>query len=148
MEKRMEKKGSRESLQKLKEKTRTNPYPRTAKEKGDWGEQIALNHYLKKGFVLVQKNFHGPRGEIDFILEKDRGIYFVEVKSRSSDRWGRPAEACDFRKRRHLIHTARFFLSLFPQNDWDRYSFEIFEVDLGKLTFHRIEQAFSLEEGF
>lgn len=147
MEKKTRVQGEEKTLLQEGKKTGRNSQKRTAKEKGDWGEKAALNFYLKRGFHLIKKNFRGPHGEIDLILEKSNRLYFVEVKSRSYYRRGRPAEACDFRKRRRLIHTAQIFLSKDPERDWEALSFEIIEVNLVSQRLTRIPQAFSLEEG-
>ena len=69
-------------------------------------------------------NYRGPRGEIDLIFRaRDdvssgkffRGneldcLVFVEVKTRSSEEWTRPAAAVDARKRRLLSLTAEDYL--------------------------------------
>lgn len=120
----------------------------TVQERGHLGERIALNYYLGRNFKLIKNNFWGPHGEIDLILEKGDALFFVEVKSRMSFSHGRPAEACNYWKRKHLIHTARFFLFTHPGKNWQRYSFEIIEIHLLSRGLRRIPQAFSLEEGF
>lgn len=48
---------------------------------GEIGEKIAEMFLVKQGFIIVEKNFTHKLGEIDIIAQKDRKIYFFEVKS-------------------------------------------------------------------
>ena len=51
------------------------------KLKGKLGENIAKDFLVKKGFKILDTNFHYSRfGEIDIIASKSNVIYFVEVK--------------------------------------------------------------------
>ena len=56
---------------------------------GEKGERLALEYLLKRGYTLRAKNFRAGHREIDLILEDREGvIVFVEVKARSSLRYG------------------------------------------------------------
>jgi len=57
------------------------PGPLTNKQKGRFGEELAL-HILesKFGFKLIRKNFRTPYGEIDLVMQGDGFVLFVEVK--------------------------------------------------------------------
>ena len=50
-------------------------------EIGEIGETIATNFLIKKGFNLICKNYRKKWGEIDIIVEKDKVLHFVEVKT-------------------------------------------------------------------
>lgn len=50
---------------------------------GGAGEDAALEAYLKKGFVLVARNYQTRYGEIDLIVKNDKYLVFVEVKTRT-----------------------------------------------------------------
>jgi putative endonuclease len=52
---------------------------------------------------------------------------FVEVKTRSSEQWTRPAAFVDARKRRHLSQTALHYLRLL-KNPPVKFRFDIVEV--------------------
>ena len=72
---------------------------------GDWGEKIAREHLITKGYTIVDTNFRVGRYEIDIIATKGSSICFVEVKTRMT-RYSDPLEAIDRRKmsRLSLIH--------------------------------------------
>ncbi len=48
---------------------------------GDFGESIAAKFLMKQGFVVVERNYLRPWGEIDLIVRKGSEYHFVEVKS-------------------------------------------------------------------
>jgi putative endonuclease len=48
---------------------------------GKIGESIAEKWLHEKGFLTVARNYRKKWGEIDLILEKNKVIHFVEVKS-------------------------------------------------------------------
>ena len=63
------------------------------KETGKLGEDIAV-HYLKQnGYVILDRNFECRQGEIDIITLDEKEIVFVEVKTRTSNKYGAPSEA-------------------------------------------------------
>lgn len=51
------------------------------REIGDIGEEIACIFLERAGFVIVERNYWKPWGEIDIIGKKDNVLRFVEVKS-------------------------------------------------------------------
>lgn len=78
---------------------------------GKEGERLAEDFLRNKGYKLVERNFRCPAGELDLIALDGRVIVFVEVKTRSGDRFGGPLEAVPPRKQRKMIESAQFFLS-------------------------------------
>ncbi len=77
---------------------------------GQRGERAAERFLLKQGMVIVARGFHDRFGEVDLIAVDDKTIVFVEVKTRSGDRAGKPAEAVDETKQKHLTRTAYGYL--------------------------------------
>jgi putative endonuclease len=78
--------------------------------RGRLGERAARRHLRRLGMKFLTANFRSPRGEIDLIFRDVEGLVFVEVKTRSSEEWTRPAAAVDARKRRLLSQTALDYL--------------------------------------
>jgi putative endonuclease len=124
--------------------------------RGKLGERAARRHLQRLGLKFLAANFRSTRGEIDLIFrtgerftpaEKPKSVskrlnntvrflfggkgtdclVFVEVKTRSSEEWTRPASAVDARKRRLLSQTALDYLKLLhhPQV---KVRFDIVEV--------------------
>jgi putative endonuclease len=78
---------------------------------GKRGEDLAERYLKKKGYRVVERNYRCALGEVDLIVLDGRVIVFVEVKTRSGDRFGTPAEAVERRKQRKMIRAAQFFLT-------------------------------------
>ena len=77
---------------------------------GAQGEASARAYLEKKGAKVLEMNYRRPTGEIDIIAKKGRTLLFVEVKRRSSLRYGRPAEAVDRAKQAHILRTAALYM--------------------------------------
>jgi putative endonuclease len=77
---------------------------------GREGEKVAEQYLKRKGYRLVERNYRCMAGEVDLIVLDRRVIVFVEVKTRSDDRFGTPFEAVEFRKQQKMIRAAQFFL--------------------------------------
>jgi putative endonuclease len=77
---------------------------------GERGERAAERFLLSQGMVIIARGVQDKFGEIDLIAVDDETIVFVEVKTRSSDLAGLPAEAVDETKQQHLTKTAQGYL--------------------------------------
>jgi putative endonuclease len=77
---------------------------------GQRGERFAERYLLKQGFVIITRGYEDKFGEIDLIAVEDETIVFVEVKTRSSNHAGDPAEAVDLEKQKHITKTAKGYL--------------------------------------
>jgi len=55
---------------------------------GDIGEEVVCKYLANKGYVVRERNYWKPWGEIDIIAEKPEFISFVEVKTVSKRREG------------------------------------------------------------
>jgi putative endonuclease len=95
--------------------------------RGELGERAAKKHLQQAGLKFLTANFHSERGEIDLIFRDADCLAFVEVKTRSSEEWTRPAAAVDARKRRLLSQTALDYLRLL-KNPSVKIRFDIVEV--------------------
>ncbi len=95
--------------------------------RGELGERVAEKHLRRLGLKLLATNFRSSRGEIDLVFRDGDCLVFVEVKTRSSEEWTRPAAAVDARKRRLISQTALDYLQLLG-NPPVKIRFDIVEV--------------------
>lgn len=79
--------------------------------KGKYGEQLAYEYLQRQGLRLVARNYRNFRGEIDLIMDDQGIIVFVEVKYRTSERFGNPLEAVDFKKQKRIKSIAYIYLA-------------------------------------
>ncbi len=94
---------------------------------GRLGEKVARLHLQRLGLKFLTANFRSRRGEIDLIFRDQDCLVFVEVKTRSSEGWTRPAAAVNARKRRLLSQTALDYLRLLGSPEI-KIRFDIVEV--------------------
>jgi len=95
--------------------------------RGELGERAAKRHLQQLGLKFLIANFRSKRGEIDLIFRDADCLVFIEVKTRSSEDWTRPAAAVDKRKKRLLSQTALDYLRLL-KNPEVKFRFDIVEV--------------------
>jgi len=121
-----------------------------AHQHGETGE-IAAHEYLRKlGLKYLTANYRSKRGEIDLIFRANDCLIFVEVKTRSSEDWTRPAAAVNARKRRLLSQTALDYLKAI-HNPLIKIRFDIIEVLLagGKVReIRHLPNAFPMEKPY
>ncbi len=110
---------------------------------GNMGEDEVCKYLIKNNYNILQRNFLCKSGEIDIIaLDIDRNEYvFIEVKTRLSKKCGRPAEAVDINKRKHIINATRYYIYINKLEKRD-IRFDVIEVYLYKRIINHIKNAF------
>lgn len=93
---------------------------------GACGEDAACSFLKKAKYKIVERNFRCTYGEIDIIARKGEDLIFVEVKTRSSDKFGTPAQAVTYYKKQNIVKTAQVYLMKNPTDLNIR--FDIIEV--------------------
>lgn len=87
---------------------------------GNLGEDIACQFLERKGFLLLERNYRKPWGEVDIIAIKDEIVRFIEVKAVSrepsqgiSREIGeyRPEEMVHEQKLRKISKVADFYMN-------------------------------------
>ena len=96
-------------------------------ELGKAGEDVSCIYLEQIGYKIIERNFHCRQGEID-IIAKDKDEYvFIEVKTRSNIFFGRPKEAVNRPKQKHIYQSTRFYLYLHGLNN-TFVRFDVIEV--------------------
>lgn len=112
-------------------------------EKGKAGEQKAEDYLKKKGYDILARNYRAGRDEIDIIAFAQGTIVFVEVKYRTSDKYGMPEDSIDSEKMQRIAACAKSYMmdknQNFPNKRFDVIS--IIEKD-GSVDIEHIEDAF------
>lgn len=74
---------------------------------GKWGEDVAARYLKKQGMKILDTRVRvGRRAELDIVAREDETLVFVEVKTRASERMGRPLDAVKKDKRAILGRAA------------------------------------------
>lgn len=99
---------------------------------GRAGEDLAAEYFAATGYVILARNWRGAAGEVDLVLRDVAGgrsvLVVCEVKSRSTDRWGGPAEAVTTDKQRRLRRLAGELLASRHGRGTDSVRFDVVEV--------------------
>jgi putative endonuclease len=81
---------------------------------GAAGEDLAAQWYEDHGYVVVDRNWRCRQGELDLVVRRGRELVFCEVKARTTDRFGTPAEAVTRAKQQRLRVLAARYLDDSP----------------------------------
>lgn len=82
------------------------------KAKGAMGEEAAALFLENLGYRILERNWRCRSGEIDLIAKQEHILVFIEVRSRSSSRYGTPAESVTARKITQVRQTAAVYLHM------------------------------------
>ena len=130
-------------------KPRSGSDPRHAL--GRRGEKLAAKFLRKNGHKILCKNFRPKAGgEVDIVCRDTttNELVFAEVKTRSQEGWGRPADAVTRDKEEFIARGARRWIRLLDRQDVN-YRFDIIEIIIGDSKephINQIKAAFCLPE--
>lgn len=97
---------------------------------GRVGEDAACKALWKRGYRILERNYRSGNDEIDIIAEKNRLIYFVEVKTRTDAADPEAAlDAVDEGKRSRIREAARSYLKRYDSSDIES-RFKVITVSL------------------
>lgn len=99
---------------------------------GRWGEKRCEKFLKRKGLKSLARNFTCKTGEIDLIMvDSDKTIVFVEVKTRADETFSPSESAITSAKKTRMQRAARYFLSI--HNIEDRpFRFDVVTIILGR----------------
>src|SRR3989338_11236529 len=81
------------------------------------GEELAFHFLSAQGYKILLKNYECLFGEIDLVAKEGGSLVFIEVKTRSSEAKGVPAEAVTPHKRRQIVKGAAYYLQRYRMLD-------------------------------
>jgi putative endonuclease len=105
------------------------PQLATRAEVGAYGERVAAAFLRSKGYRVLYRNYLTERGELDLVCRDGEVLVFVEVRTRSSEEFGRPAESIDAGKQQSVRYAADRYLDLLDRRDF-HHRFDVVEVVL------------------
>ena len=88
-----------------------------SKQTGDRGEDKALDYLGQLGYKILKTKFHSRFGEIDIIAEDKDTVVFIEVKNYKDKSLVSPYNAITAAKKKKIIKTAKYFLSILRNAD-------------------------------
>lgn len=111
--------------------------------RGRWAEDQAAGYLQQQGLRLECRNFRCRAGEIDLIMADGPTLVFVEVRFRSSSRFGTPLDTVTRAKQRKLLVAAGVYLARNRQGH-RRCRFDVLSVTKRNYcpAFHWVQDAF------
>lgn len=106
-----------------------------AQTAGEAAEERAARFLSRQGLEIVARNFRTRLGEIDLVARDGATLVFVEVRMRTSARFGGAAGSIDSRKRARLAAAARQYLARLRHEPPCR--FDVVTVDDGDASWLR-----------
>lgn len=120
-------------------------------ELGELGEQLGARYLKSIGFKILMRNFRAEGGgEVDIVCRDGNRLVFVEVKSRTSLKFGRPIEAVT-REKQYLITKGAMEWLARLDRPHVYYRFDVLEVMLGHgepPQFNLVQNAFETPEPY
>lgn len=95
--------------------------------RGRKGERIACRYLMRWGYDILARRHSNRAGEVDIIAFENEILVFVEVKTRSSPRFGEPWEFVDREKQYRIRSAAETFIADYDMNRYT-YRFDIVSV--------------------
>ena len=83
----------------------------TTRERGKWGESLALEYLKKKNYAPVAAGWRSRFGEIDLIVKDGEYLVFVEVKLRKNANFAQAREYVGKTKQDKIRATASLWLA-------------------------------------
>ena len=84
-------------------------------ERGRQGEDAACKLLRCSGYKILERNYRGPRYEVDIIAREGNVIVFVEVKTRAAGAEEDGAYAIGIWKQRRIAKAAEHYLMTHPE---------------------------------
>lgn len=104
------------------------PADRNTLRDGHAAETAACRHLEGSGLLLIARNYRSPFGEIDLVMRDGESLVFVEVRFRSTENFGTPAETVGSRKQQRLRATAEHYLQHHPKESQNPCRFDIVAI--------------------
>ena len=111
------------------------------KQKGELGELVAKNYLISKDFLILDTNYKIKSGEVDIIAEYKEDLVFVEVKSRTTLKYGYPSEAVNYKKQKKILNVAKYYI-LVNNLAHKNVRFDVIEIYINDKKIKHIPNAF------
>ena len=94
------------------------------------GEQLAAVYLQQNGYTIIQQNWRHKNWEIDIIAHKGKRLHIIEVKTRTSLKFGHPEDNMDNKKMQSLINAAEEYMYQNPI--WKQLQFDVVAITITK----------------
>ncbi len=96
----------------------------------------------QQGLTLVTQNHYVKGGELDLVMRDGDILVFVEVKHRTTTRYGHPLETVTYQKQQRLVRAARLYIARGGLSSPCRFDILAITGKPPNLEFHWVKAAF------
>lgn len=100
----------------------------TNRTTGNKGEELAAYYLQQKGYSIIERNWRYKYLEVDIIASKGNRLHFIEIKTRTSDKYGKPEESISTKKMANLKNAAEEYQYLHPE--WRYVQFDVVAITM------------------
>lgn len=113
---------------------------------GEQAELYARKYLEKQGLTWLASNFRCRAGEIDLIMKTcESELVFIEVRRRSSIKFGGAAASVTVTKQKKIIKTAALYLLKYPKEGQHGVRFDVLAFDGKPARLTWIKRAFDAD---
>jgi putative endonuclease len=109
---------------------------------GKFGEQMAVDFLIQKGYTILETNWIFDKAEIDIIAQKGTVLAVVEVKTRSSLLFGLPQEFVTPKKIQRLVKAINEYVNRKALQVDVRFDIIAIHKEASRFDLEHIEDAF------
>lgn len=109
---------------------------------GNHGEKLAYEYLIQKEYEILHTNWRYQRAEIDIIAKKNEILFIIEVKTRATDYFGKPAEFVSLQKQKLLIKAANAYIETYDLDIEAQFTIVSIIIKKSKVDIEMIEEAF------
>lgn len=111
-------------------------------ELGDFGEELAVDCLLQKGYQILETNWRFRKAEVDIIASKDAWLVAVEVKTRSTNEFGDPQDFVKKKKIKLLVQAMDEYVNRYDLDVEVRFDIVAITINEKTLEIEHLEDAF------
>ncbi len=100
---------------------------------GEFGEKLAREFLLKRGYEIIEKNIKLSYREIDIIAKKNNDLIFIEVKTRTTNKFGGADESVYMNKIESLKNAVENYLENLDKNFYNDLRIDLIAVNVDKV---------------
>ena len=104
---------------------------------GDHYEKRAADELMRRGYIIYETNFRCKFGEIDIVAKDGEYLVFVEVKYRKNADAGDPTEAVDYRKKKKICFTAKYYMMKHKISEYTPIRFDVVSILGDKFSLYK-----------
>ncbi len=99
---------------------------------GNYGEELACKYLLKNGYQVINRNIYNSHKEIDIVAKKENILTFIEVKTRTTSKYGTADDMMSKQKIKNFKKAIGAYLAVKNNEIYINIRMDFIAVDINK----------------